>query len=326
MAVARMTKSSAQSITQISATKIKLDVVSFNNGCTCSISNNRIIPGIAGYYQVNGQVGLNTLSRTGSAIVVIYKNGAEVSRGSRNYFSEELPGDPPVSCVVSDLIYCNGTTDYLELYVYVSSHSSIDLRPSENYLTVEETSGMGPQGFSGYSGYSGAPYIGYSGYSGIGTSGYSGFSSYSGLSGYSGDMGYSGYSGISGLADDSLFNKEVNLGSGGNVTVYWDAGYKQYFDATSKVCFRFEPPTTIPGWTADLTLRIHDSVGIGKIVGWPSNIMWEKLGEHNGPLTYFPGVGDFYLFRFYWDGQTSGYLGWYHGPFRTYSGTGCTCP
>jgi hypothetical protein len=305
-----------------------LDVVSFNNGCTCGVLNNRIIPGIAGYYQVNGQVGLNTLSRYGSAVVMIYKNGVEVSRGSRNYFNEELPGDPLISCVVSDLIYCNGTTDYLELYTSVSiGTSSIELLPSENYLTVEETSGTGPQGFSGYSGYSGAPFVGYSGYSGIvGTSGYSGFSSYSGLSGYSGTRGYSGYSGLSGLADDTLFNREINLGSGGNVTVYWDSGYKQFFTLTERACIKFTPPTTTPGWTADLTLRIYDTVGGGHSVGWPSNIMWEKLGEHNGPLTYFPGVSDYYLFRFYWDGQSSGYLGWYHGPFRTYSGTGCTCP
>jgi len=114
-----------------------------------------------------------------------------------------------------------------------------------------------------------------------------------------------------------------DLGSGGNITVYWNVDCEQFFTLTTKACIRFIPPIDS---TAILTLEIFDTAGGGHSVGWPTNILWEKFGEHNGPLTYFPGVGDYYLFRFYWNESLLKYLGWYHGPFRTYSGTGCTCP
>jgi hypothetical protein len=115
----------------------------------------------------------------------------------------------------------------------------------------------------------------------------------------------------------------IDLGSGGNITVYWTAGSEQFFTLTEKSCIRFIPPFDA---TSVLTLEIYDTSTGGHIVGWPTSIMWEKFSEHNGPLTYFPGVGDYYLFRFYWNEALLKYLGWYHGPFRTYSGTGCTCP
>jgi len=329
MALARMTKVSPQTIPSSTITKVALDTISFNDSCFCDPLIGRIKPHIAGYYQVNGQAGLNTLARIGYATVMVFKNGIEVSRGSQSYFSEEVPsGDPLISCTVSDLIYCNGYSDYLELFVYISTgNSSIQLFQSENYLSIEQIASMGSSGYSGHSGYSGAPYVGYSGYSGmVGLSGYSGYSSYSGISGFSGTMGFSGYSGLSGLADASLFEQEVDVGTAGCATIYWALGYKQFVTLTSKACLVFVPPTTTPGWTADLTLRIYDTAGSGKSVGWPTNIKWERFGEHGGPLTYFPGVGDYYLFRFYWDGQASGYLGWYHGPFRTYTNTACSCP
>ena len=114
-----------------------------------------------------------------------------------------------------------------------------------------------------------------------------------------------------------------NLGSGGNITVYWTAGSKQSFTLTSKACIRFIPPFD---GTSILMLEILDQAGGGHSVGWPTDIKWEKFSEHNGPLTYFPGVGDYYLFQFYWNEQSLLYLGWYHGPFRTFSGTACNCP
>lgn len=112
-----------QSITQNTNTKITYPTETFdtNNNYTSST----FTPTVAGYYQVNASIDIgantNTLTR---AQLSITKNGSgsavATSAVSYSGFTGSECG-PQVSTVV----YCNGSTDYLEVYAYVSGTTPI---------------------------------------------------------------------------------------------------------------------------------------------------------------------------------------------------------
>ena len=109
---------SAQSIGAATYTKIQLNAESFDtDSCFDSTTNYRFTPTKAGYYQCQAAISLGSAS--GIQFLNIYKNGAENSR-----FGPTASGG--LALIVSDLIYCNGTTDYLELYIYSGTSASID--------------------------------------------------------------------------------------------------------------------------------------------------------------------------------------------------------
>ena len=72
------------------------------------------LPNIAGYYQFNGQMQLNGSSSGIST--EYYKNGSFFKQGS--YIPTTLTTP---SVAVSALIYLNGTTDYVQFYIYSGS-------------------------------------------------------------------------------------------------------------------------------------------------------------------------------------------------------------
>jgi len=76
-------------------------------------------PNIAGYYQVNLAV---STSATGTQInPVIYKNGSAVIYGTVSNGITGYAGGG----VASDLVYMNGTSDYIQAYCYISVSGSL---------------------------------------------------------------------------------------------------------------------------------------------------------------------------------------------------------
>ena len=75
-------------------------------------TNYRFQPTIAGYYQVNGAVGFGFNS--GWSVCAIRKNGSAIKFGSNPAIANANGASP----IVSALVYLNGTTDYIELWVY----------------------------------------------------------------------------------------------------------------------------------------------------------------------------------------------------------------
>jgi hypothetical protein len=101
------------SISATTWTKVQLntEVLDTNNNFD-STTNFRFTPTVAGYYMFTGSVASNA----GSTFMGtrIYKNGVNVSQT----FADNTNGySAPSSC----LIYMNGTTDYVELFGYLSS-------------------------------------------------------------------------------------------------------------------------------------------------------------------------------------------------------------
>ena len=94
------------SVPNVVNTKINLGAEDFDTA-NCFASS-RFTPNVAGYYWISAGIRCEALLVAQS---ILYKNGAPHSYGA-NYNAATYMS------VVSDLIYLNGTTDYVELFVY----------------------------------------------------------------------------------------------------------------------------------------------------------------------------------------------------------------
>ena len=107
------TQSAAQSITSSTTTKITFDTKEFDTNNCFNTSTNRFTPTVAGYYHVVGCVYPNTT--TTFSMTVIGKNGS-------NYKAVQTTATN-VGVETSCIVYCNGTTDFIELYGYFTGTS-----------------------------------------------------------------------------------------------------------------------------------------------------------------------------------------------------------
>lgn len=106
----RAFRGTTQTLTSATFTKIQLASETFDtNNWFDSTTNYRFTPQIAGYYRISGTINFNASTRT---IGMFYKNGTEVLRWIDAY--------PAYAASATDIFYMNGTTDYIELYAYVT--------------------------------------------------------------------------------------------------------------------------------------------------------------------------------------------------------------
>ena len=121
------TRNSNQSVSSGTWTKIQLNVEEFDtNSCFDSSTNYRFTPNVAGYYQTNARFGI--LSTDTRLICSVYKNGTEFKRGLDA--GSALMGGANVSA----LIYLNGSTDYIEMFVLIGSTQSVVGTNAEVYF------------------------------------------------------------------------------------------------------------------------------------------------------------------------------------------------
>ena len=117
-------------------TKVTLNAKTFDtNSCFDAVTNYRFTPNVAGYYQINATVESNwNTSQFSLFAVYIYKNGSSYSR---TQLYEAVSAQIYGGITNSNLIYMNGTTDYLELYVITSSGVSVgyDQGSPNTYMT-----------------------------------------------------------------------------------------------------------------------------------------------------------------------------------------------
>jgi hypothetical protein len=118
----RAIASASQSFTNGTWAKVTLGTEAWDtNNNFDSTTNYRFTPTVAGYYQVNGGYSFQGTASAGYTLIAsIYKNGSEVIRGAEMY---SLTGTFNQS-VVSGVLYMNGSTDYIELYVIVVGGSA----------------------------------------------------------------------------------------------------------------------------------------------------------------------------------------------------------
>jgi hypothetical protein len=115
-----------QAITASTWTKVQFNTEEFDTAnCFDSTTNYRFTPTVAGYYQFTGQV--ESSGNQAYLYTSIYKNGTEFKRSSTG-------NNVGTGNTISALIYMNGTTDYVELYVLFASSLNVASGASVGYF------------------------------------------------------------------------------------------------------------------------------------------------------------------------------------------------
>jgi hypothetical protein len=116
-------RTTAQTLTHGAFVKLAADAEEYDTAsCYDSTTNYRFTPNVAGYYWCgfHGRLlGTSSLVRT---IVTFYKNGA--SRGRIHDLALSV-GTGGYWLNGSELIYLNGSTDYVEIYIYVEGNGTL---------------------------------------------------------------------------------------------------------------------------------------------------------------------------------------------------------
>jgi len=110
--------SSSTTIPDSSFTKITYGTEDFDTNN--NFASSTFTPTVAGYYQINANFRFGTAFAATQQSILIYKNGAVWSRGGGGG-TTGLFG----YLTVSTLVYCNGTTDYIEVFGFQNSGSSV---------------------------------------------------------------------------------------------------------------------------------------------------------------------------------------------------------
>ena len=115
--------SSGTSCSASTNTKILFQVENFDTNN--NFASSTFTPTVAGYYQIN--TGVAIISALGLCYTMLWKNGSNYNVGTQ--LANNSGG---VQSTVSSLIYMNGTTDYLEVYFWQNSGSTITTFASNN--------------------------------------------------------------------------------------------------------------------------------------------------------------------------------------------------
>jgi hypothetical protein len=104
----------ASSLSSGTNTKILFDTKEFDTNN--NFASSRFTPTVAGYYQISSSVAFSNATSSGYSALTIFKNGSAYKTGCSYASSSNSPEG-----FVSSVVYCNGSTDYVEIYGYVNS-------------------------------------------------------------------------------------------------------------------------------------------------------------------------------------------------------------
>jgi hypothetical protein len=111
-----------QTITADTFTKLQYNVEDWDTAsCYDNTTNFRFTPNVAGFYQVNARTQfIADAAARQETFIAIYRTGGEYKR---------LPGSGTPATAISNpggsvLVYLNGSTDYIEAYIYYSQGSA----------------------------------------------------------------------------------------------------------------------------------------------------------------------------------------------------------
>jgi hypothetical protein len=120
-----------QSISNATYTKIAFNTESFDtNSNYDSTTNYRFTPTVAGYYQINAQSLVGSGVATSIYLLAIRKNGANAVVASASLNSTNT-----LFGAVSGLLYLNGSTDYVEVFIYQSSGGALNCGSSSDVVS-----------------------------------------------------------------------------------------------------------------------------------------------------------------------------------------------
>ena len=125
---------SSQTISNGTQTKLTVNVEEWDTA-NC-FSSSRFTPNVAGYYQVNATFRPLTSSGTMNAVLLsIYKNGSLYYR-----LYEQMQNSTPTGYnlpFMSTMVYLNGSSDYIEIYGYISGGGTLTADYSGSEYTTK---------------------------------------------------------------------------------------------------------------------------------------------------------------------------------------------
>ena len=110
-------QSSAQTLSSQTMTKLTFTSSEFDT-TGGMFASSRFTPTVAGYYMMSG--GFEVASTATILILRLYKNGLGVKA-----FANTSPSTV-TAAFGSAMVYCNGSTDYIELYGYVNTGQNLN--------------------------------------------------------------------------------------------------------------------------------------------------------------------------------------------------------
>lgn len=127
-------QSSAQTLSTSTWTKVTFTTEEFDTNN--NFASSTFTPTVAGYYQINAAVTFSSATNIGGADALrLYKNGSAFKfLSSITLNSGALYGGDLTTLGSSALIYFNGSTDYVECYVYSSSTPTLTATSSGTYF------------------------------------------------------------------------------------------------------------------------------------------------------------------------------------------------
>jgi hypothetical protein len=103
--------------------KVAFQVEEFDtNNNFDNTTNYRFTPTVAGYYQINAQVLIENNSNAGTLLCNVFKNGADYKSTQSTVRSGSN-----TTALCSSVIYLNGSTDYVEVYVLQATGATATL-------------------------------------------------------------------------------------------------------------------------------------------------------------------------------------------------------
>lgn len=115
--------SASQAITTATSSRVLLNTELYDtNNAFDAVVNSRFQPSVAGYYWISGTVSVLLSTAGVSAYCSVWRNGAVFKDGTT------IPQQATQLSIssVDALVYLNGSTDYVELYVYHNNGSTRD--------------------------------------------------------------------------------------------------------------------------------------------------------------------------------------------------------
>ena len=92
-------------------------------------ASSRFTPTVAGYYQINAAFGEGLSGSAMAFYIAIYKNGV-----TDKYMQYVAATAWYTNVPINGMVYCNGTTDYIEIYAYTSSAYTNDTKKQTNFF------------------------------------------------------------------------------------------------------------------------------------------------------------------------------------------------
>jgi hypothetical protein len=109
-------KDAGQAISASTNTKVTFTAEEWDTNS--NYASSRFTPTVAGYYSINVIYTINASGGSGNAILYTYKNGSLYKRLGFMAYADGA------TAVGSNLVYLNGSTDYVEMYINTSQSSN----------------------------------------------------------------------------------------------------------------------------------------------------------------------------------------------------------